>query len=70
MGCNCGKKASAQSLGWTVDLNVAAAGGKSFTDGTKKKTFVSVGEANIEIAKLGLGGKVRPRPAVAGDQPQ
>ncbi len=67
MGCNCGKKAGAQTLGWTVDLNTPNAGGKSFQDGTKKKTYVSVGEANIEIAKLGLGGKIRPRPATAAD---
>lgn len=66
MGCNCGKKAGAVSLGWTVDLSGQS---KTFSDGTKKKTFATVGEANIEIAKLGLGGSIRPRPAVAGETP-
>lgn len=67
MACGCGKKSSTPSLGWTVDLSGQA--GKHFADGSTKKTFVSVGEANIEIAKLGLGGKVRPRPAVSGEKP-
>lgn len=66
MGCNCGKKAGTPSLGWTVDLSGQA--GKKFADGTTLKTYSTVGEANIEIAKLGLGGRVRPRPAVSGEK--
>ncbi len=69
MACGCNKKAGSPSLGWTVDLSIPAAGGKSFGDGSKKKTYATVGEANIEVAKLGLGGKVRPRPATSGEKP-
>ncbi len=67
MGCNCGKKAGSPSLGWTVDLTSQQ--GRTFQDGSKIKTFATVGEANIEVAKLGLGGKVRPRPARSGETP-
>lgn len=66
IACGCGKKSGTPSLGWTVDLTGKA---KNFSDGSIKKTFATVGEANIEIAKLGLGGKVRPRPAVSGEKP-
>lgn len=69
MACGCGKKSGSPALGWTVDLNVPMAGGKTFADGTTRKTYSTVGEANIEIAKLTLGGKVRPRPAVSGEKP-
>lgn len=65
MGCGCGKKAGAQSApGWTVDLTGTS---KTHGDGTTIKVFATVGEANIAVAKLGLGGKVRPRPAKPGD---
>lgn len=65
MGCNCGKKSSsAQSLGWTVDLVSVT---KRFDDGSSKKTYATLSEAQGIIAKLGLIGKVRPRPATASD---
>lgn len=61
MGCNCGKgngTANAK-LSWTVDLSGT---GKKFDDGTTKKNFVMASEAATAIAKLGLTGKVRPKP--------
>lgn len=61
MGCNCGGgKRAASSLQWTVDL---AGQNKTFPDGSTKKTFATAGEANSAIVRLGLIGKVRPRPA-------
>lgn len=68
MGCGCGKKTAPVSPGWTVDLTDTSGGTTlRFPDNTSKKTFATVGEANIAIARLGLAGKVRPRAARAGD---
>lgn len=64
MGCNCGKKTPVNMLGWTVDLSGT---GQTFVDGKSKSVFSTVGEANIAVARLGLSGKVRPRPALQGD---
>lgn len=64
MGCNCGQKKAANTLGWTVDL---AGMGKTFVDGSTKKVFATVGESNLAVARLGLSGKVKPRPAVESD---
>lgn len=67
MAC-CGKGGvAAATLRWTVDLNTALAGGKTFSDGTKKKTFMTVQDANAAVTGLGLSGIVRPRPANAND---
>lgn len=63
MGCGCNKKAPAAKLSWVVDL---AGTDKVFPDGSTKKTFVAAGEAAVAIARLGLTGKVRPRPASGG----
>lgn len=61
MACGpCGQKAA--KLTWVVDL---ANTGKSFPDGTARKTFALASEANSVIASLGLTGKVRPRPVSA-----
>lgn len=65
MGCNCGQKRVGTTLGWTVDLGDT---GKTFVDGSTKKVFVTVGEANIAVARLSLNGKVRPRPATTADK--
>lgn len=67
MGCGCGSSKVQPQLRWTVDLSVPAADGKTFPDGTNKKTFTTPGDANLAVAKLGLSGKVRPRPATAND---
>lgn len=64
MGCGCGGKSStAAKLSWTVDLTGT---GKVFGDGTTKKTYATVSEASVAIARLGLTGTVRPKPASAG----
>lgn len=63
MGCGCNKKSTAAKLSWTVDL---AGTGKVFPDGTIKKTYATASEASLAIARVGLTGKVRPRPASAG----
>lgn len=64
MGCGCGgaKKSQAANLQWTVDV---AGTGKTFDGGKTKMTFATPGEANAAIVRLGLVGKVRPRPATA-----
>lgn len=59
MGCGCNKNKAQQALKWTVDL---AGTGKVFADSTTKKTFATASEAAVQIAKLGLTGKVRPKP--------
>jgi hypothetical protein len=61
MGCGCNKNVAAQpAMGWQVDLTGT---GKTFADGSTRKVYPIVSEANLAIAKLGLQGKVRPRPA-------
>lgn len=67
MGCNCGssKAAAPASLRWTVDL--APFADLKFADGSKKKTFLSVAEANAAVRELKAQGRVRPRPATAND---
>jgi hypothetical protein len=62
VGCGCNKGASASKLSWTVDL---AGTGRIFADGTTKKTYSLVGDANSAIAQLGLTGSVRPKPATS-----
>lgn len=62
IGCNCGGSTSASKLSWTVDL---AGTGRIFGDGTTKKTYALVGDANNAIQQLGLVGTVRPKPATA-----
>jgi len=62
MGCGCGNKSTAAKLSWSVDLQGT---GKTFSDGTTSKKFALASEAATEIAKLGLTGKVRPRPTSA-----
>jgi hypothetical protein len=61
-GCNKGAASAPNRLSWTVDL---AGQDKLFEDGKNKKTFATVAEANLAIAKLGLQGKVRPKPATS-----
>lgn len=63
MGCGCGKKTPVNTMGWTVDL----AGNGTFPDGKSKAVFATIGEANIAVARLGLSGKIRPRPATTSD---
>lgn len=66
IGCNCGgNKVKAATLRWTVDL--APVPGAKFADGSTKKVYMTVGEANAEVAKLNLQGKIRPRPATSND---
>lgn len=63
MGCGCNKgKNQLAKLSWTVDLTGT---GKVFADGTVKKTFATASEGSIAIARLGLTGRVRPKPATA-----
>jgi hypothetical protein len=62
MGCGCNKGKNAAKLSWTVDLSGTD---KTFSDGSKKRTFVLASEANQAIAKLGLSGKIRPRPSTS-----
>lgn len=61
MGCGCNKGTNTK-LSWSVDL---AGTGRVFGDGTTKKTFAVVGDANSAIAQLGLTGQVRPKPVTA-----
>lgn len=65
MGCGCSggkaKNASAR-YSWSVDL---AGTGSTFPDGTTKKTYATIAEANGVINGLGLIGAVRPKPATA-----
>lgn len=63
IACNCGGAKSAAKLSWTVDLNVPAAMGKRFSDGTTTKTYALASEANAAIQTLGLTGVLRPKPA-------
>lgn len=49
-------------MAFTVDL---AGTGKVFADGSQKKTFATASEGSIAIARLGLTGKVRPKPVTA-----
>lgn len=66
IACGCqGSGAAAKKLSWTVNLNVPAAAGKRFPDGTTSKTYTLASEANAAIAQLGLTGNVRPTPATA-----
>lgn len=68
MGCGCGGNkgtAAAATLRWTVDL--APVPDAKFADGSKKKVFMTVGEANKAVADLKLQGRVRPRPATVND---
>lgn len=62
MGCGCNKKSTTAKLSWTVDLNGS---GKVFPDGTVKKTYATASEASVAIARLGLTGKVRAKPATS-----
>lgn len=65
MGCNCGGKksgAAAPRLSWSVDLTGTD---KTFGDGTIKKTYSTIAEANTALAGLSLVGTVRPKPAAA-----
>lgn len=64
MACGCGKKVPVNTMGWTVDLNGSE---KTFVDGKSVKVFATVGEANVAVARLGLSGTVRPRPATTSD---
>jgi hypothetical protein len=59
MGCGCNKGKTAKKLSWTVDLTGT---GQKFDDGSVKKNFTLASEAASAIAKLGLTGKVRPKP--------
>lgn len=59
MGCGCNKGKNTAKLQWTVDLSGT---GKKFDDGSIKKTYPLASEAASAISKLGLTGKVRPKP--------
>lgn len=62
MGCSScggGNKTATAKLSWTVDL---AGTGKTFDDGTTKKKFAMASEAAMAISKLGLAGKIKPKP--------
>jgi hypothetical protein len=61
-GCNKGNAAAKKTMRWSVDLTGT---GKKFDDGTTSKTYALASEAATAIAKLGLTGKVRPRPTTA-----
>jgi len=63
VACGCQGGKTTAKLSWTVDLNVPAAEGKRFADGTTKKTYSLANEANAAILQLGLSGKIRPTPA-------
>lgn len=70
MGCSScggGNRVNVATLRWTVDLSPAIAGGKTFSDGTTKKVYASVGEANAAVKELNLLGKIRPRPALPNE---
>jgi hypothetical protein len=59
VGCNCGGSGQSAKLSWSVDL---AGTGRVFGDGTTKKTYALVGDANSAIAQLGLTGTIVPKP--------
>lgn len=63
--CGGAKKAAPATLRWTVDLSPVA--DARFADGTTKKTFLTVQEANKAVMDLKLQGRIRPRPAQAND---
>lgn len=60
MGCGCNKNKTAQKLSWSVDLTGT---GQKFEDGSVKKNFTLASEAATAIARLGLTGKIRPKPS-------
>lgn len=61
-GCSGAKAKTAARYSWTVDLTGT---GKTFADGTTKKTYATIAEANGVITGLGLIGAVRPKPSSA-----
>ena len=62
MACGCSGNKNRATMQWSVDVSGT---GKTFEGGKTRMVYATPGEANAAIVKLGLVGKVRPRPATS-----
>lgn len=64
MGCHSCGGGTVAATRWTVDLSGTDV---KFADGSVRKVYMTVSDANAAVQKLGLSGIVKPRPATAGE---